>query len=153
MEGFKAGPLGLGHVVLTVDDRDAVERFYIDVLGLKLSDYGSGRLAFFHCNPRHHSVAIMPAAMAHGRSRIVHLMLEALSVDDLGTAMDLCEQHGVPVLETLGKHPNDLTTSFYLQTPSGFGIEYGTGGREIDDARWEVRVYDKRDLWGHKRLG
>ena len=152
MEGFKAGRLGLGHVVLKVEDRDAVERFYVDVLGLTLSDYGSGKLAFFRCNPRHHSIAIMPTTMGHGNSRIVHLMLEALSLDDLGTSMDLCEQHGVKMLETLGKHPNDLTTSFYLETPSGFGIEYGTGGREIDEVNWEVRSYDKRDLWGHKRL-
>lgn len=153
MEGFKAGHLGLGHVVLKVEDRDLVERFYVDVLGLTLSDYGSGKLAFFRCNPRHHSIAIMPVAMANGTSRIVHIMLEALSLDDLGTSMDLCEQHGVKMLETLGKHPNDLTTSFYLETPSGFGIEFGWGGREVNEDPWEVRSYDKRDLWGHKRLG
>jgi len=152
MVGFKASEQGLGHVVLRVPDRDACERFYIDVLGLKLSDYGSGKLAFFHCNPRHHSLAIAPADQIPGPRRIIHIMLEALSLDDLGTAMDLCEQHGVPMLETLGKHPNDLMVSFYLETPSKFGIEYGFGGRDIDDATWEVRRYDKRDLWGHRRI-
>ena len=152
MVGFKASEQGLGHVVLRVPDRDACERFYLDVLGLKLSDYGSGKLAFFHCNARHHSIAIAPADQMPGPRRIVHIMLEALSLDDLGTAMDLCEQNGVPMLETLGKHPNDLMVSFYLETPSKFGIEFGFGGRDIDDATWEVRRYDKRDLWGHRRL-
>jgi 2,3-dihydroxybiphenyl 1,2-dioxygenase len=152
MQGFKAGPQqGLGHVVLRVADRDACERFYTEVLGLHLSDYGSGRLAFFHCNLRHHSIAIGPQDMP-GPRRIIHIMLEALSLDDLGTAQDLCEQHGVTMTETLGKHPNDLMVSFYLDTPSGFQIEYGFGGRDIDEDTWEVRSYEKRDLWGHKRL-
>jgi 2,3-dihydroxybiphenyl 1,2-dioxygenase len=152
MVGFKASEQGLGHVVLRVPDRDACERFYVDVLGLHLSDYGSGRLAFFHCNARHHSIAIAPADQMPGPRRIIHIMLEALSLDDLGTSMDLCEQNGVPMLETLGKHPNDWMVSFYLETPSKFGIEYGFGGRDIDEATWEVRRYEKRDLWGHRRL-
>lgn len=152
MVGFKASQLGLGHVVLRVSDRDACERFYIDVLGLKLSDYGSGKLVFIHCNARHHSIALAPADQIPGPRRIVHIMLEALSLDDLGTAMDLCEQHGVPVLEPLGKHTNDFTVSFYLETPSKFGLEFGFDGREIDDATWEVRHYDKRSVWGHRRV-
>ena len=152
MVGFKASQLGLGHVVLRVPDRDACERFYIDVLGLTLSDYGSGKLVFFHCNPRHHSLALAPADQMPGPRRIVHLMLEALSLDDLGTAMDLCGQHGFPVLEGLGKHTNDGTVSFYLETPSKFGLEFGFDGRLIDDATWEVRVYDKRSVWGHPRM-
>ena len=39
---------------------------------------------------------------------------------------------------TLGRHTNDLMTSFYVRTPSGFEIEYGTGGLVVDDDTWEV---------------
>jgi 3,4-dihydroxy-9,10-secoandrosta-1,3,5(10)-triene-9,17-dione 4,5-dioxygenase len=35
---------------------------------------------------------------------------------------------------TLGTHTDDRMTSFYLRTPSGFEIEYGCGGRFVDDA-------------------
>jgi extradiol dioxygenase len=43
-------------------------------------------------------------------------------------------------------------TSFYVRTPSGFEIEYGTGGRRIDDDdAWTVDAYDAGSLWGHKQ--
>ena len=38
-------------------------------------------------------------------------------------------------------------------TPSGFEIEYGAGGREVDDATWQVETYDATSLWGHKPPG
>ena len=39
---------------------------------------------------------------------------------------------------SLGRHTNDLMTSFYVRTPSGFEIEYGTGGIVVDDDTWTV---------------
>jgi catechol 2,3-dioxygenase-like lactoylglutathione lyase family enzyme len=39
ISGFRTGPLGLGHAVLTVENIDAVMPFYVDLLGFQLSDY------------------------------------------------------------------------------------------------------------------
>jgi 2,3-dihydroxybiphenyl 1,2-dioxygenase len=39
ISGFRTGPLGLGHAVLTVEDIETVMPFYVDVLGFRLSDY------------------------------------------------------------------------------------------------------------------
>ena len=150
--GFKAGPLGLGHLVLRVDDRPAAERFYRDVLGLRLSDYGSGPVAFFHCNPRHHSLGIADAAALPRPKRISHLLLEALTLDDVGIALDRCQQHGHPLTVTLGKHVNDHMVSFYMRGPSGFDVEIGWGAREVDDRTWFVESYDRGDVWGHRRI-
>ena len=36
------------------------------------------------------------------------------------------------IASTLDRHTNDHMTSFYVNTPSGFFIEYGWGGRVID---------------------
>ena len=48
---------------------------------------------------------------------------------------------------------NDRTVSFYLGCPSGFALEYGWGGRVIDDATWQVECYDSVDsIWGHPQL-
>ena len=49
----------------------------------------------------------------------------------------------------LGRHPNDLMTSFYVRTPSGFDLEYGAGGVTVDDAAWETETYDALSIWGH----
>jgi 2,3-dihydroxybiphenyl 1,2-dioxygenase len=152
MSGFKAGPLGVGHVVLMVDDRDETERFYLDVLGLRISDYGSGPVAFFHCNPRHHSIGIAVRGALPTTKRLRHLMLEMQNLDDVGIAYDLCQAAGVPLTITLGKHSNDFMVSFYVETPSGFALECGWGAREIDDATWEVTSYDRGDVWGHQRV-
>jgi hypothetical protein len=44
-------------------------------------------------------------------------------------------------------------TSFYLKSPSGFFIEYGWGGRDIDVDTWKPHeTFDGPTLWGHDRL-
>ena len=54
-----------------------------------------------------------------------------------------------PVSSTLGRHANDLMVSFYVQTPGGFDIEYGTDGRIVDDSTWVSRETTAVSLWGH----
>ena len=156
---FVTGLLGLGHVVLPVSDEEPALRFYTDVLGFRLRD--SIRMApelfgrpagpplwmrFLGCNPRHHSLALAPFPAEAG---IVHLMVETASLDDVGRAMDRCARRGAPVSASLGRHANDEMVSFYVQTPGGFDIEYGTGGRLVNDATWVCRETTAISLWGH----
>jgi 2,3-dihydroxybiphenyl 1,2-dioxygenase len=149
MSGFVTGEQGLGHIVFMLPDLDDGLRFYIDVLGFRLSDHieiGIS-LRFLHCNPRHHTVAL---SAVPGMVGVHHLMLEVNDVDDVGRALDLVNARGIPVAMGLGRHTNDFMTSFYVRTPTGFEIEYGAGGRVIDDDSWEVETYDAMSIWGHK---
>jgi len=149
--GFVTGSGGLGHAVLFVPDMNQAEQFYTKVLGFRPSDRieASISLRFFHCNRRHHTVAF---ASVPGMVGIHHLMLEMVSLDDVGTALDLCNQRNIPLAMGLGRHTNDLMTSFYVRTPSGFEIEYGWGGKVIDDEdSWVVGSYDAGSIWGHKQ--
>ena len=41
-------------------------------------------------------------------------------------------------------------SSFYVRTPAGLEVEYGTGGLLIDDDRWQVTSYDRTSTWGHR---
>jgi hypothetical protein len=53
----------------------------------------------------------------------------------------------------LGRHPNDLMMSFYMRTPSPLLVEYGWGGREVDDATWQPEeMTSVGSLWGHQGL-
>jgi 3,4-dihydroxy-9,10-secoandrosta-1,3,5(10)-triene-9,17-dione 4,5-dioxygenase len=157
---FVTGFLGLGHVVLPVSDDESALRFYTDVLGFRLRD--SMRMApelfgrpagpplwmrFLGCNPRHHSLALAPFPAPAG---IVHLMIEVAALDDVGRAMDRCARRGAPPSATLGRHANDLMVSFYVRTPGGFDIEYGTDGRLVDDATWVSQETTAISLWGHR---
>lgn len=148
--GFVTGEGGLGHTVLIVPDLEAGTAFYGDVLGFKTSDdiEQGVKLRFFHCNPRHHTLAI---ANVPGMVGVHHLMLEVGSIDDVGSGLDIVNARKIPLAMSLGRHTNDLMTSFYVRTPSGFEVEYGTGGRLIDEDNWEVGSYDAQSLWGHKQ--
>ena len=72
-------------------------------------------------------------------------------MDDVGLAYDRALRARVRIVLTLGRHPNDRMFSFYVQTHSGFALEYGHGGIVIDDATWKVVNYSKMSDWGHKR--
>ena len=52
----------------------------------------------------------------------------------------------------MGRHANDFMVSFYLRTPSGFDIEYGTGGLLVDSATWVSRETTAHSVWGHRFL-
>ncbi|MGF6506158.1 VOC family protein [Paraburkholderia sp. 32] len=151
LSGFRTGPLGMGHVVLHVDDVDSLLPFYRDVLGFRITDYGLSpyKLYFFHLNGRHHSLAMVGS----GRKGFHHFMLELCSLDDVGQAYDLAQQESGLVAYTMGRHLNDQVMSFYVNTPSDFFVEYGWGGLVIDPATWQPQeTVAGPSSWGHDRL-
>lgn len=152
ISGFRTAEQGLGHVVLAVNDLEQGDRFYREVLGFHPSDIvRDGPLVahFYHINGRHHSLAI--SALPTREVAFLHLMIEVNALDDVGTAHDLCERREIPITTTLGKHSNDHMVSFYMYTPSGFRLEYGWGGLDVDHDLWMPRTYDKPSSWGHRR--
>lgn len=151
---FKTGRQGLGHLVLSCRDKPAMMAFFIDLLGFRLSDHIKtevvpGRpleISFMRCNGRHHSLALAPVPIP---KKIVHLMVETTTVDDVGRALDRCMKAGRHLTFTLGRHSNDDMLSFYPLTPSGFDLEYGWGGLEVDDQTWHVLTHHANSAWGH----
>ena len=157
ISGFRTGPLGMGHVVITVERMDLAVPFYRDVLGFGVSDemkhpFGA---TFFHVNPRQHSFAMLET----GRNGMHHFMVELCALDDVGQGFDLALGDGTDkdpnrVMATLGRHTNDWMTSFYARSPAGFQVEYGWGGRAIDPTTWiPQRLEAGPSLWGHERVG
>src|SRR5205809_494451 len=82
--------------------------------------------------------------------RLNHFMLQAKTLDDVGATYYLCQDQGVPIARSLGRHTNDHMVSFYLRTPSGFEVEYGWGGRVVDDSTWQVQLHTAGSMWGHR---
>lgn len=155
--GFVIDDLGIGHILPVAKDYQESLRWYQQILGLRYSDRIRQEIApgvfadatFFHtATGRHHSLATgaFPSA-----KRLNHLMLEYRDMNDVGFACDRAKKAGIPIVLELGHHPNDQMFSFYMRTPSGFGIELGHGGVVIDDATWEPKLYDVMSDWGHAR--
>ncbi len=113
-------------------------------------DHPGLALYFLHCdNPRHHSVALFEADIPGG---LVHVMIEVEDFDDLGRCIDRCKKGGAPISINMGRHSNDLMVSTYITTPSGFDIEYGWDGWQVD---WSDYVPTKSEifsLWGHPEM-
>jgi len=152
---------GLGHIGLCCNNVDESERFYRDILGFRISDYIVGRrpngqenkIAFFHVNPRHHSLALF----GYSPQRMNHIMLQTETLDETGMVHDHIKRLGIPMTTSLGRHVNDRMVSFFMQSPSPFNIEIGWGAREVDDNTWEVQVHHtggdvRGHIWGHEPL-
>lgn len=147
ISGFRTGVLGMGHAVLHVRKAADLVPFYRDVLGFHVSDYMVKPFTayFFHLNPRQHSLALLET----GRDGIHHIMMELGMLDDVGQALDLAVAED-RLAVTLGRHTNDLMTSFYARTPDDFLVEYGWGGRLIDPETWQpAEMTYGGSLWGH----
>ncbi len=155
--GFN-GDMGLGHYVIPTSNFDETYDFYRNVLSFGQTDYMEFQFApeapmqglnFLHVNNlRHHSLAIFddPNPPAHA---CVHLMFEVMNMDEVGYFMDRCKEHDVKVTSSLGKHTNDLMTSVYVESPSGFSIEFGTGGLQLEWDGYKPTVSLRPSLWGH----
>ncbi len=157
--GFLTEGVGFGHVVFATTAFEESVRFLTDGLGLAQSDWLETELApginlevrFFHCNARHHTVALARAPFALPQC-LHHVMFEAKVRDDVGAAFDRAWEAGLPIPNGLGRHDNDGMFSFYLQTPAGFQIEFGHGARVVDDHWDDNRLYHRISAWGHQPL-
>lgn len=151
ISGFRTGPLGMGHVVLMTERLDEILPFYMDLLGFRVSDYMNKpfKALFMHTNARHHSLAFVEMGKS---GQMHHMMVELFNLDDVGQGYDLANREDGRVSTSLGRHSNDLMTSFYANTPSKFLVEYGWGGMVIEPETWEpFEMQDGPSLWGHDR--
>jgi 2,3-dihydroxybiphenyl 1,2-dioxygenase len=150
ISGFRTGAQGVGHVVLNFERIADVMPFYRDILGFKLSDYFLRPFPayFLHVNTRHHSLALVET----GTNAVHHMMMELYSFDDVGQGYDIAQGEEGRLAVTLGRHAGDYMTSFYVNNPSGFMVEYGWGGQAIDPATWQpFERTTGPSLWGHDR--
>jgi 3,4-dihydroxy-9,10-secoandrosta-1,3,5(10)-triene-9,17-dione 4,5-dioxygenase len=156
---FVTGDGGMGHIVFGTPLFAETCSFYRDLLGFGTSDemlfrfpgdqdreYG---LAFLHGDgTRHHVVAVGEFSVPGG---VVHAMVEVSSLDEVGMALDRAMAAGHHITTTLGRHTNDRMISFYVQSPSGFSIEYGYDGLQCTDwSRFSPTFTTKENLWGHR---
>ncbi len=157
--GFHTDGVGFGHAVFATQNFDTASHFLIEGLGFGQSDWLETELApgidlnvrFFHCNERHHTIALalIPFEVPQ---RLHHIMFETNERDDVGKAFDRAWATDLAIPNGLGRHDNDGMFSFYLQTPAGFQIEIGHGARVITDDWDDNRAYDSISSWGHQPL-
>jgi 2,3-dihydroxybiphenyl 1,2-dioxygenase len=159
-QGFITKDQGFGHFVFGLAGENVYEasrKFVLEGLGLKLSDtlrlpMGPVDLnvSFFHCNARHHSLALARIPAPEVPQKLHHINFEVKQVADVGAAYERALAAGTPLANMLGQHENDGMVSFYSVGPDGWQVEVGATGRQISDDWDDVREYNRISIWGHQ---
>jgi 3,4-dihydroxy-9,10-secoandrosta-1,3,5(10)-triene-9,17-dione 4,5-dioxygenase len=145
VSGFVTGDQGMGHVIVAADNGQATFDFYTNVLGFV--ERNTMRTTWFlGCNPRHHTFGI---ATRPGPGALLHFMIEAATIDDVGLALDRAQKYDIPMMSSLGKHTNDHMVSFYVYSPEFYAVEFGWNGQRVEH---EEPTYEitQGAFWGHK---
>jgi catechol 2,3-dioxygenase-like lactoylglutathione lyase family enzyme len=142
-------PVGLSHVVLNTADVDGMQRFLVEVLGLRVSDYLEDRMVFLRCRELHHTVALAKAPHVN----VNHVAFEVLGVDEFMRATGRLLRAGHGLIWGPGRHGPGNNTFAYFSDPNRFIAEFTTGLEVIaDESTWEPRVYrsipEESDVWG-----
>ncbi|MEO5734132.1 MAG: VOC family protein [Rubrivivax sp.] len=160
-DGLVTQGQGFGHFVFVVgsaEDYEASRRFAIEGLGLKLTDWlrmpiggeMEMNVSFFHCNARHHSLAVGFVPMPSVPQSLHHINFEVAQVATVGSAYERALNAGTPLANTLGQHANDGMVSFYSLSPAGWAVEVGATGRTVTEDWADSREYDRISDWGHQ---
>ena len=157
--GFLTQGVGCGHAVFATTAFEESHDFLVDGLGFAQSDWLETEIAagielevrFYHCNQRHHSIALANAPVELAQ-KLHHVMLEVNERDDVGAAFDRVWATDLAIPNGIGRHDNDGMFSFYVASPAGFQVEVGYGARVITGGWDDNRRYDRISAWGHQPL-
>ena len=119
----RADPIKLGHVVLFAADFAAMRAFYIDEIGLTLSDEYPGHGAFLRCQTpgEHHNLFILNRPGRPGVNHVAFTLSDIHEVIGGGIAM---AQKGWKTEIGPGRHPISSAYFWYFENPLGAPVEY-----------------------------
>jgi catechol 2,3-dioxygenase-like lactoylglutathione lyase family enzyme len=116
-------PLGIDHVVLTVRDVAAAQRFYVEQLGCTL-DHVNERLGLVHLRFGEAMIDLLPAPPEPRAGGVDHVCL-SIRCGDLAEAAAALRAHGVSVEGDVVSRRGAYGTgpSLYIRDPDGYRIE------------------------------
>jgi catechol 2,3-dioxygenase-like lactoylglutathione lyase family enzyme len=143
-------PTRLSHTLMFTSDVMGSARFYIDALGLRLSDHSGDGIAFLHGahSSDHHMVAF---AKSHGPG-LHHSSWDVATFDDVGLGMQQMVDKGHKEGWGMGRHVIGSNYFYYVRDPWGSFAEYSY---DIDfipaDVEWKAQDCPPEDsfyVWG-----
>lgn len=147
MERWDGVPQKISHIVLHSPDHQAAVKFFVDVLGFRVSDWLGDFMAFLRCNSAHHRLAVLP-----GPPCLNHVAYDMLTVDDMMRGISRLRKKGTDIRWGPGRHTAGNNTFSYFITPSGFAVEYTSELEEVDFDQHVDQVHvpgpTVMDQWG-----
>ena len=118
----------LSHVNINTADVDRLARFYIDVLGFRLTDR-SKLMAFLRCNADHHAV-VLAEAPGEGLNHVAFLLPE---LEGVMFASGRMRDHGYDIGWGVGRHgPGDNVFAYFVD-PEGYVVEHTADVLQVDN--------------------
>ncbi len=139
----------IGHVALHVADIERSARFYVEVLGFRITDvYGDdmmpGGAVFLRCNTDHHGIALFPATQDRvPGAGMHHMAFEVGSLDEVVRARAHLRRHNVPISFD-GRRRAGVQIAVEFRDPDGHSLEIywgidqvGSDGRARPAEEWK----------------
>jgi catechol-2,3-dioxygenase len=141
-------PKKLSHFNLTSKRWEETSQFYIDLLGMKVSDWIKDGAVFMRCAPEYHSLVFMRAK----ENTVNHCMYEVENYDAFMRAVAIMKERGVSIVNGPGRHGPGRALYLYCKDSEGNTFELGCEEQQIhDEDRWTPRVLTMEDarinLW------
>lgn len=134
-------PTKLGHVASYVEDLEATQSFYTDVLGFRWSDIIGDFFTFLRCNSDHHAINLMRSTKRHG---LFHVAYEMRDIVHLRDALDHLAAREIRLEWGPGRHGAGHNIFTYHRDPDGNLVELFT---EIDRIQNEVTAQFEPRPW------
>lgn len=131
-------PRKLGHVAFNAFDVQLAVKFYVDVLGFRVSDWMGDFFAFLRCGPDHHTVNVLPGKL----QKMHHIAFEAADWDAIKSAADHLGPRGYPLIWGPGRHGVGHNIFIYHKNPDGQIVELYTELDQMSDE--SAGVFDPR---------
>ena len=133
-------PNKLGHMLMFTHDYDKSESFFIDVLGLRITDKVPGKVVFLSGGVGirdHHCFGLIPST----HRGFQHGSFQVNSVDDIGFGAMQMRKAGYKDGFGLGRHALASNLFYYVRDPWGSWVEYYSDMDLISEA-WQSREWN-----------
>lgn len=142
-------PNAICHVVLNTPDIDRAARFYIEVLGFRVSDWSEHQMVFLRCSSKHHAISFNQAPHAS----LNHVAYLVSGVDEVMRGLSNLRKHGIDAAWGPGRHGPGNNIFCYFKDPVGYVAEYTSDIDYItDETSHEPKVWSRTpeaiDRWG-----
>jgi catechol 2,3-dioxygenase-like lactoylglutathione lyase family enzyme len=144
-------PRRFGHPMLTCEDTTATVDFFIDVLGLRLSDdVGEGTLVFMRCSVEHHGMGVAKGP----RAGLNHYAWGVENLAILGALGEVLARNDGRFIWGPGRHGAGQNLFTYHFDPAGCIVEYYADlyqvwdERTYEPGRWSLDDPRFANLWG-----
>lgn len=147
IERWEGLPVKISHIVFHAPDHQAFVKWFVDVLGFKISDWLGDFMCFLRCNSAHHRIAVLP-----GPPCLNHVAYDMTGVDGMMRGAHRLKVKGTPIQWGPGRHTAGDNAFSYFVTPGGFAVEYTSDLEMVDFESHEPKVHVPAplvmDQWG-----